>query len=66
MVPQQVTCECDGRIEPARDDEQPMACGHVQTMCVGEVKRERVPAASTFDLLRVRTPSGGQDGGTME
>lgn len=46
MVPREMTCECRGHIEPARPEDQPVACGRVRTMCVGDPKpliREGTP-----------------------
>jgi len=44
MIPERYTCECAGRIEPAREGDQPIACGRVRTVCVGSVTRDRIPA----------------------
>jgi hypothetical protein len=58
MVPEHYTCECDGRIETPRKDEQPVACGYVQTVCVGRVKRKRIPT-QPLDLLWIRPRDAG-------
>ncbi len=45
MVPAHYACECKGTLEPATADEQSI-CGKVKTVCVGEVRRDHIPAVA--------------------